>query len=144
MVWLDVAGENGCGLYFEIIGMEPRREKGGSILAVTGLVGDGHYEGQVLIEEGHQVSVTFVDEWLGAGDLHDFFANVDRQVVERALKEVLAGMSLEEKVHSITDEVLPLFASRSENPHQPPSRPHPYRKPKEDPVRVISEEIEAW
>ncbi len=136
MVWLNMVADNGSGLYLDISGVEQRRSPGGAVLAISGLVGDGRYEGQVLIEVGSRVEVTFVDQWLDPAELKEFFSRVERDEVERALEETVAAMSLEEKIRMIVE------APRSNAAHRPhTSNPHPYRREKKDLSGV--REIEA-
>lgn len=93
MVWLDVAEENGNGIYLDIRGIEPRRRRGETVYAIAGVLGDGQAESEVLVEVGQEVEVTFVDEWLGKGRLRDLFARVSREALVEALAESAVGMS---------------------------------------------------
>jgi len=94
MVWLDLAENNGSGLYLDVRKVEWRQQRGGRICAVTGMLGDGLYEGDILVEVGGEVDVTFADQWLAPQRLNGFFSRVDRFEVEAALESAareLAG-----------------------------------------------------
>ncbi len=84
MVWLNAANENGSGLYLNIHRIE---ERAGSLFALHGTVGDGYYEGEVVIEVGEGTDITFADDWLDRSALNEFFGHVDRADVESALAE---------------------------------------------------------
>ncbi len=93
MVWLPVAEENGNALYLDIHHVELRPCAKGEVFAVAGTLGDGLFEGLVLLEvsEG-KTEITFADEWLCEGALRDFFQRVDRDIVESGLTETVAEM----------------------------------------------------
>ena len=97
MVWLDVAETNGSGLYLDVRGVEWRQQHGGRICAVTGMLGDGQYEGDVLLEVNGDVDVTFADAWLAPQRLDSFFSRIDRPDLEAALgvaaRELAAALS---------------------------------------------------
>jgi hypothetical protein len=88
MVWLDVMGNNGSVLYFVTDRVERRRGHGATGFAVTGIVGDGQYEGEVLVEVGAEVAVTYLDAWLAADEFKDFQRRTDLPRVTAALTEV--------------------------------------------------------
>ena len=87
MVWLDLAEADGNGLYLEARGVEWRPQRGERSFAGTGMGGGGRFEGDVLLEVGREVIVTFADEWLAPERLRFFFARVERSSVEAALGE---------------------------------------------------------
>ncbi len=89
MVWLNAASENGSGLYLSIHRVE---EDGGSSVSLHGTIGDGYYEGEVLIEIGAQIVVTFADAWLDRAALEEFFHRVERSEVESALSEYASDL----------------------------------------------------
>ncbi len=93
MIWLDLIEENGNGIYLDIRGIESRRRDDETSFAITGLLGDGRTETEVLVEVGAGVEVTFIDEWLDAGRLRELFSAVDREALLAALTERAAGMS---------------------------------------------------
>ncbi|OHB28574.1 MAG: hypothetical protein A2X84_03610 [Desulfuromonadaceae bacterium GWC2_58_13] len=93
MVWLDVMGDNGSALYFVTDRVERLQGRGAPGMAVSGLVGDGQYEGQVLIEVGSEVQVTFVDAWIATREFHRFVQRVDLIRVTAALSDAAAGMA---------------------------------------------------
>lgn len=89
MVWLNATDENGNGLYLNIYRVEQR---GGECFALHGTVGDGFYEGDVLVEIANAVKITFADQWLHRRALEDFFARAGRSSVEGAIAEKASEM----------------------------------------------------
>ena len=85
MVWLDLAGNNGNGLYLDVRGVEWRQQRGARVCAATGTLGDGQYEGDVLLEVGADVEVTFADQWLAPQQLGGLFNRIERSGLEAAL-----------------------------------------------------------
>ncbi|BCR05242.1 hypothetical protein DESUT3_23110 [Desulfuromonas versatilis] len=136
MVWLNMMAENGSGLYLDIHGIEPRGVAGGTVIAVSGTVGDGRYEGEVLVEVGARTGVTFADEWLDGASLREFFGNAARGELETALTEAVAGLSLAEKVRLLTEGAEEAGERSQQRPHRDVPRPHPYRRP-----RALAQEV---
>lgn len=88
MVYLCNGDESGLAVYLDLHALE-RKPQG---IVLCGTVGDGHYEGEVLIELGPVAEVTFADAWLDRCELDRFFTRVERSAVEEALVEVAWGM----------------------------------------------------
>jgi hypothetical protein len=95
MVWLDVAGNDGNALYFVTDRIERRPAAAGAGFSVSGLLGDGCYEGEVLVEVGANPAVTFIDDWLAQADFSRFAARIDRARVDVALTELAMGLAAE-------------------------------------------------
>ncbi|MDX9710454.1 MAG: hypothetical protein RBT64_12960 [Trichloromonas sp.] len=95
MVWLDVTGNDGNALYFVTDRIERRLSAAGGGFTVSGLLGDGCYEGEVLVEVGETSAVTFVDDWLARADFSRFAARIDRARVGVALAELAKGLAAE-------------------------------------------------
>jgi len=93
MIWLDMTEENGRGLYLDIRGIEPRRLRGDTVFTISGVLGDGQDEADVLLDVGNEVEVVFVDDWLSKVRQGGLFARVSREELMRALTERAAGMS---------------------------------------------------
>jgi len=93
MIWLDMTEENGSAFYLDIRGIEPRRRRGETLYAISGVLGDGRNEAEVLVDVGSEVEVVFVDEWLNKGRLRDLFSRVSREELVSALVESAAGIS---------------------------------------------------
>jgi hypothetical protein len=89
MVWLNAANENGSGLYLNIHRIDQRSR---SLFSLHGTMGDGYYEGEVLIEVGAGIDVTFADAWLDRSALDEFFRRAVRTDVEAALAEQAADL----------------------------------------------------
>jgi hypothetical protein len=93
MIWLDMTEENGRGLYLDIRGIETRRRRGETVFTISGVLGDGQDEAEVLLEVGNEVEVVFVDEWLSNVRQAGLFARVNREEMVRALIKGTSGMS---------------------------------------------------
>lgn len=93
MIWLDMTEENGSGLYLDIRGIEPRRLRGDTVFTVSGVLGDGQDEADVLLDIGKEVEVVFVDDWLSKVRPGGLFARVSREDLVGALVEKVVGMS---------------------------------------------------
>ncbi len=85
MIDLDLVAHNGVAVYLDVQSIEARQTRAGESFALTGTLGDGSYEGQVLVEIGSSVEVTFIDEWLGRPGVHEFFRHIEREDVDAAL-----------------------------------------------------------
>jgi len=92
MLYLQTDGPESGELYFDIQQVEERRLRGRSFFAVTGICGDGRWEGEVLVEVAEEVEVTFVDEWLHVEHLKEFFQRHERSRVEAGLRRLLTGL----------------------------------------------------
>lgn len=91
MIHLDLATEHGDLIYLDVQRIEsvgPRAEA----FVLTGTLGDGLDEGEVLVEIGEEVAVTFIDEWLGGGRMSHLLRRVEREsllkVVGAAVQEM--------------------------------------------------------
>jgi hypothetical protein len=93
MIWLDMTEENGRGLYLDIRGIEPRRLRGDTVFTISGVLGDGQDEADVLLDVGNEVEVVFVDDWLSKVRQGGLFSRVSREDLVGALVERAAGMS---------------------------------------------------
>ncbi len=116
MIYIDTVESEGQGVYFDTHSVE-RCDNG---VKICGMVGDGYYEGEVLIELGRDAEVTFVDQWLGNADEAASFLlrcgndRIRAALVQAALqiplvKEGRCGVSREPAPHVH----LPLFAGTS-------------------------------
>ena len=92
MIHLNLAVQDEMAVYLDVQGIEARHESAGEGFALTGTLGDGLYEGEVLLEIGEKVEVTFIDEWLGCAELNRFFRRVEREALDSALAEAVAEM----------------------------------------------------
>ena len=98
MVWLNTVEENGNALYFDIYRTERFSCGDETRYSFAGELGDGLYEGEVQIEVGAAISVTFADAWLNPPALQQLFARSDRGALEAALTET--GRLLAEQAES--------------------------------------------
>ncbi|ORJ59079.1 hypothetical protein [Geothermobacter hydrogeniphilus] len=93
MVLLNSVTETGQILYLDIWKREKSRAAAGGEL-ISGILGDGSYEGEVLVEiTAGRCEVTFLDQHLDPLALKDFFARVDREQLLEDLQEALLSTS---------------------------------------------------
>lgn len=91
MIWLELANAQGQELYFDAWKRERSRTGAGEL--VSGLIGDGSYEGEVLVElHDEECQLTFVDRFLDPDALRAFLDRVPVDRLRRALHENLADM----------------------------------------------------
>ncbi|WP_432820977.1 hypothetical protein [Trichloromonas sp.] len=88
MVWLDVTGSNGSALYFVTDRIERQQGRGAAGFTLAGIVGDGQYEGEVIVEVGAVPEVTYIDAWLAARDFSAFERRIDLVQVTAALTAI--------------------------------------------------------
>jgi hypothetical protein len=89
MIVLQLEQEVAASPYFVIHHQEPS-PSGASTWVISGILGDGWYEGEVAVEVGARQGVTFADEWFDRLALNDFFNRVDRDRICAALYQALA------------------------------------------------------
>lgn len=126
MVWLNATECNGSALYLDLFRTERRDCNGEARYAFSGVLGDGGFEGEVLVEVGSTVEVIFADAWLDPAALDAFFSRVSRTEVEAALGEACRSLAL--------------VASRDEMLHPLP-RPARRRVPRRD---LVAEAVADW
>jgi hypothetical protein len=90
MIYIGTTGNNGSAIYFDVYSAE-RQGRG---LRISGTIGDGCYEGDVLVELGRSDCVTFADAWLGGSGFTEFMARCGTDMLERALLEAVREMPL--------------------------------------------------
>lgn len=99
MIYIGTTECNGSAIYFDIYAAE-RQGRG---MRISGTIGDGCYEGEVLVEVGRNDSVTFADAWLGGSGFTEFMERCSSDVLKKALLD------------SVRE--LPIFHSRACQPH---------------------------
>ena len=99
MIYIGTTQDNGSAIYFDIHAAE-RQGRG---MRFCGTLGDGSYEGEVLVEIGSNDCVTFADAWLGGSGFIEFMDRCSAEVLERALLDSVREM--------------PFFQSRPSQPH---------------------------
>ena len=99
MIYIGTTEDNGSAIYFDIHSAEQQ----GRGIRFSGTVGDGSYEGEVLVEVGRSESVTFADAWLGGSGFSEFIDRCGTAMLEDALLESVREM--------------PFFCSRRSRPH---------------------------
>ena len=92
MIWLQTEEHHGNALYLDIHRVEQSQHGERICFSVSGTLGDGHDEGEVLVEIGSMSEVTFVDEWLPGTKVPAFVAEVGRETVGAALVEAVAEL----------------------------------------------------
>lgn len=90
MIYIGTTDNNGSAIYFDIYAAV--RQRNG--LRISGTIGDGCYEGEVLVEVGRSDSVTFADAWLGGAGFAEFMERCDSTLLTRALLESVRDMPL--------------------------------------------------
>lgn len=85
MIYIGATTNNGSAIYFEAYAVE-RQGRGRRI---SGIIGDGSYEGEVLVETGCSDCVTFADAWLGGPGFVEFLSRCGADVLERALLDTV-------------------------------------------------------
>ncbi len=90
MIYIGTTEINGSAIYFDIYATERQ----GRCVRISGTIGDGCYEGEVLVEIGHNDSVTFADAWLGGPGFSEFIDRCGSDVLQSALLESVREMSL--------------------------------------------------
>lgn len=81
MIYIGTTNFDGRAIYFDIYS----HESASCALNISGTIGDGFYEGEVLIELGKHESVTFADEWLGGQGFSEFLSRCDVSAVKQSL-----------------------------------------------------------
>lgn len=94
MLVLTLGEQTGETVYLDIHHAEWRQRTGAPHWAVSALLGDGWYEGEVLIEAGDRVQVTFADEWIGHSKIGELFNRVGRETLMVAIREAVEGRRL--------------------------------------------------
>lgn len=92
MIVLRLEQEVAASPYFIVHHLQ-RRAEGAPGWVVSGILGDGWYEGEVAVETGPRQAVTFADDWIAPTVLAEFFQRVDREQVCDALYRALAEVS---------------------------------------------------
>lgn len=101
MIYIGATNDIGSAIYFDI----HVAERLGRNLCISGTLGDGSYEGEVIVEIGRTDCVTFADAWLGGFGFADFTRRCDMELIEDALLDSL--------------RVMPLFGAPRVQPHGP-------------------------
>lgn len=89
MIVLQLEQEVAASPYFVIHHQELSSSEA-STWVISGILGDGWYEGEVAVEVGPRQGVTFADEWFNRLALKDFFNRIDRDQICAALYQALA------------------------------------------------------
>ncbi|MBW2504239.1 MAG: hypothetical protein JRE16_06675 [Deltaproteobacteria bacterium] len=89
MLYIDSLDIGGSAVYIDIHSVE--RSADG--MRICGTLGDGLYEGEVLIETGALSDVTFADTWLGGAGFRDFLERCDLERLRQALLATVGTIS---------------------------------------------------
>jgi len=137
MIWLDISEENGRTIYLDIRGIESRRLHDDTVFVISGILGDGIDETEVLMDIGRQVEVTFVDEWLHNERHLELFTRIDRAELVKTLAASAAEMSfcVENFPHRAGKSHQRVRGYRTEG-HWLPIRPQSYCAQMELPLTV--------
>jgi hypothetical protein len=88
MVYIGATTDNGSAIYFDAYAVERQGRK----RRISGVIGDGCYEGEVLVETGCGDCVTFADAWLGGPGFVEFLSRCGADTLERALLDTVREM----------------------------------------------------
>ncbi len=91
MICLSVAENTHATIYLDVHHVE-KNSRNPETFSVSGTLGDGPYEGEVLLEISDDVEVTFVDSWMDQKSLRRFFDRNGREMVCAALREAANSM----------------------------------------------------
>ena len=91
MIYIGTTEDNGSAIYFDI----HTAEQQGRGMRICGTLGDGCYEGEVLVEIGNSDCVTFADAWLGGSGFSEFMGRCSADVLKRALLPCLGTLVAE-------------------------------------------------
>lgn len=89
MIYIGATEGNGSAIYFDIYSTE-RQGRG---MRIYGTLGDGCYEGEVLVEVGRNSSVTFADAWLGGSDYAEFITRCDTELLSQRLLDAMLELT---------------------------------------------------
>ena len=117
MIYVGTTTDSGSAIYFDI----HAAERLGRGVRISGTVGDGCYEGEVLVELGRTDSVTFADAWLNGFGYSEFIRRCDLDLLEDALLDAVSEM--------------PVF-------HTKRSQPHVINRESQEPV--VAEDLPMW
>ena len=90
MIYIGTTDTNESAIYFDVYSAV--KHNGG--VSVSGTIGDGCYEGEVVVEIGGNESVTFADAWLGGSGFSEFLDRCNVASIEEALIESLRELPL--------------------------------------------------
>lgn len=102
MIVLCLEQEVAASPYF-VIHHQEASSSGVATRVVSGILGDGWYEGEVAVEIGSRQGVTFADEWFGRPELQAFFDRVGRDQICRALYQALTPTAEESSFVSVPE-----------------------------------------
>lgn len=85
MVYFATTQNENSAVYFDI----HTALRGQNEVCFSGIIGDGFYEGEVLVSMGHRDSVTFLDAWTGSSDFNEFKERIDIGVIKSSLLTAL-------------------------------------------------------
>ncbi|NIQ95935.1 MAG: hypothetical protein GWO11_03165 [Desulfuromonadales bacterium] len=133
MIYLCNSEQGNLAVYLDVHAME-RQERG---FALSGTLGDGHYEGDVMVEVGVDVAITFADRWLDRDGLETFFDRVDKRMVESALADAARTVVDGRSDRQCPDRLSGGFAATDSEPHRAYGR-------RQDSVPVVSSGEALW
>jgi len=92
MIYIGTDSESGGGIYLDVHTVV-RSRRGQELTAV---IGDGHYEGEVLIALGARLEVTFVDAlWGDASGLRSFLEHYGEEKIRADLRHTLTSFNVD-------------------------------------------------
>lgn len=107
MIYIGTTKYSGSAIYFDIYAAV-RQGRG---MRISGTIGDGCYEGEVLVEVGRSDSVTFADAWLGGAGFAEFLERCGSDLLVNALLESVRELPLTHGRRSQPHGNSPVFAN---------------------------------
>ncbi|PLY07403.1 MAG: hypothetical protein C0624_03685 [Desulfuromonas sp.] len=87
MIYIGAETESGCGIYLDVHSVE----RSGCGQELAAVIGDGLYEGEVLISFGPDFEITYVDSlWGDAKGVRNFLARHGEENIESDIRFALA------------------------------------------------------
>lgn len=88
MVTIETGTATGATLYLDI----HHAELTPAGVRLCAILGDGWYEGEVILEVGEEIALTFADLYLDEGKIRPFLRRTDRGELERAVGAAVGPM----------------------------------------------------
>ncbi|WP_305041287.1 hypothetical protein [Geoalkalibacter sp.] len=92
MVPLRIDSGSAQSLYLDIHHVHFAPSCGTGHLVISAILGDGCYEGEIAVELGSRIGVTFADQYLAERRIAAFFARVDRDRLEAAILDAVGTL----------------------------------------------------
>lgn len=92
MLPIRVNSNNTHSVYLDIHHVALPDRGGSDHLVISAILGDGWYEGEVAVEIGSRVCVTFADQYLDEQRIAPFFERIERAELEQAILAAVSAL----------------------------------------------------